>query len=161
HIRPAHRWFAMHARSCDPVAPGYPVHRIRNRQVPRAPLPDCRYYRLVRVASRTTWKGVTPSSSLVRAHASGQTPPIAFAEAYTRVFAGRGQSLLEDGRSRHYPCDPYAGAWTLTPHCPSGALARFFPEGDGGPSPDRTSRTLDLPALQLPQGVPFEAAVIR
>src|SRR5262249_4579456 len=81
--------------------------------------------------------------------------------AYTRVFAGCGQSLLEDGRSRHYRGDPYGGAWTLTPQCPSGASARFFPEDDGGPSPDRTVRTLDLPAMQLPQGIPFEAAVIR
>src|SRR5215470_2173978 len=151
----------MHARSCDPVAPGCPVHRTRNRQVPRAPLPDSRCYRPVRVVSRTTWRGVTPSSSLIRAHASDQTPPIAFDKAYTRVFAGCGQSLLEDGRSRHYRCDPYGGAWTLTPQCPSGAAARFFPEDDGGPSPDRTFRTLDLPAMQLPQGVPFEAAVIR
>src|SRR5262249_30724228 len=161
HIRPAHRWFAMHARSCDPVAPGYPVHRIRNRQVPRAPLPDSRCYRLVRVASRTTWKGIAPSSSLIRAHASDQTPPIAFDEAYTKVFAGCGQSLLAGGRSRPYRCGPYLGAWTLTPQCPSGASARFFPEDGGGPSPDRAFRTLNVPAMQLPQGVPFEAAVIR
>ena len=151
----------MHARFSDPVAPGCPVHRTRNRQVPRAPLPDSRCYRLVRVASRTTWKGITPSSSLLRAHASDQTPPVAFDEAYTRVFAGCGQSLLEDGRSRHDRCDPYVGAWTLTPQCPSGASARFFPEDGGGPSPDRAFRTLNVPAMQLPQGVPFEAAVIR
>jgi hypothetical protein len=160
-IRPDHRWFASHARFGDPVAPGHPVHRTRNRPVPRAPLPDSRCYRLVRVASHTTGKGLTPSSSLLRAQASDQTPPIAFAKADTRVFAGWGQSLLEDGRSRPDRCDPDGGACTLTPPCPSGASARFVPEDDGRPSPDRTSRTRDLPAMQLPQGVPFEAAVLR
>ena len=29
------------------------------------------------------------------------------------------------------PFNPYVGAWTPTPQCPSGALARFFPEGNG------------------------------
>ena len=38
---------------------------------------------------------------------------------------------LEDGPSRHYLCNPCVGAWTPTSQCPSGALARFFPEGNG------------------------------
>ena len=45
-----------------------------------------------------------------------------------RVFAGCRQSLLEDGLSRCYLCNPSMGAWTLTPGCLSGALVRFFPE---------------------------------
>ncbi len=46
--------------------------------------------------------------------------------------AGRDcQPLLGDGPSRHYLCNPCVGAWTPTPRCPPGALARFFPEGNG------------------------------
>ena len=46
--------------------------------------------------------------------------------------AGRDcQSLLEDGPSRRYLCNPCIGAWTLTPRCFSGAHARFFPKNIG------------------------------
>ena len=38
---------------------------------------------------------------------------------------------LGDGPSRHYLYNPCVGAWTPTPQCLSGALARFFPEGNG------------------------------
>jgi hypothetical protein len=48
-----------------------------------------------------------------------------------RVFAGCHQSLLGDGPSRRYLCNPYAGAWTPTPWCPAGAHTRYFPAGDG------------------------------
>ncbi len=34
---------------------------------------------------------------------------------FQRVFAGRHQSLLGDGLSRHYLCNPCVGAWTPTP----------------------------------------------
>jgi len=47
------------------------------------------------------------------------------------VFAGCCQSLLDDGPSRRYLHNPCIGAWTPTPQRPSGALARFFPEGNG------------------------------
>jgi len=47
------------------------------------------------------------------------------------VFAGCCQPLLGVGPSRHYLCNPCAGAWTPTPQCPPGAFARFFPEGNG------------------------------
>jgi len=47
------------------------------------------------------------------------------------VFAGCCQPLLGVGPSRHYLCNPCAGAWTPTPQCPPGAFARFFP-GDNG-----------------------------
>jgi len=55
-----------------------------------------------------------------------------------RVFAGCRQSLLGVGPSRHYLCNPCMGAWTPTPQCPPGALARFFPE-DNGLTSDVTS----------------------
>jgi hypothetical protein len=44
-----------------------------------------------------------------------------------RVFAGCHQSLLGDGPSRHYLCNPCVGAWTHTPPCLPGALAHFLP----------------------------------
>ena len=47
------------------------------------------------------------------------------------VFAGCHQSLLGNGPSRHYLCNPCIGARTLTPQRPFGALARFFPKDYG------------------------------
>jgi hypothetical protein len=47
------------------------------------------------------------------------------------VFAGCRQSLLEDGPSRHYLCDPCAGARTPTPPRSSAAHVRFFTEDTG------------------------------
>ena len=47
------------------------------------------------------------------------------------VFAGRRQSLLRDGPSRHYLCDPCAGARTPTPPRSPAAHIRFFTEDTG------------------------------
>jgi len=71
------------------------------------------------------------------------------------VFAGCYESLLENGRSRHYLCNPCAGAWTPTPQCPSGALARFFPEGIGLTSDVTRSAHQTLPIMQLQPGIYF------
>ncbi len=46
---------------------------------------------------------------------------------FRRVFAGCGKSLLEDGPSRRYLCDPCMGAWVRTPPRLNGAFVRFFP----------------------------------
>jgi len=48
-----------------------------------------------------------------------------------RVFAGCRQSLLGDGPSRHYLCNPCMGAWTPTPWRSHGAFTRFFPSDIG------------------------------
>ena len=48
-----------------------------------------------------------------------------------KVFAGCRQSLLRDGPSRHYLCDPCVGARTLTPPRSSAAHVRFFTEDTG------------------------------
>jgi len=53
------------------------VASVPDRQVPRAPLPGV-IVTHTRVASRTTSMGVTPSSSLLWAHAPDQHPPAAF-----------------------------------------------------------------------------------
>ena len=47
------------------------------------------------------------------------------------VSAGCRQSLLRDGPSRHYLCDPCAGARTPTPPRSSAAPVRFFTEDTG------------------------------
>jgi hypothetical protein len=52
-----------------------------------------------------------------------------------RVFAGCRQSLLRDGPSRHYLCDPCAGARTPTPPRSAVAHVRFFTE-DAGLTPE-------------------------
>jgi hypothetical protein len=72
-----------------------------------------------------------------------------------QVFAGCHQSLLEDGPSRHYLCNPCVGAWTPTPQCSSGALARFFPEDNGLTSDVTGSAHQTLPIMQLQPGIEF------
>jgi hypothetical protein len=108
------------------------------RQVPRAPLPT-QGVTCGGVTSRITSEGVTPPSSLLRAHAPDHIPPAAYGHCLgQRVLAGCCQPLLGNGPSRHYLCNPCVGAWTPTPRCPPGALARFFP-GDDGLTPILTS----------------------
>ncbi len=79
-------------------------------------------------------------------------PPPSY-QLLRRVFAGCHQSLLEAGPSRHYPCNPCVGAWTPTPQCPSGALARFFPEDNGLTSDVTRSAHQHIPIMQLQPGI--------
>ena len=77
------------------------------------------------------------------------------------VFAGSRQSLLGDGPSRHYLCDPCVSARTPTPPRSSAAHIRFFAE-DTGLTPRRRVRRAKLPRHSNFGGKPnFEAAVIR
>ena len=99
-------------------------------QAPRAPLPS-RGVTSRGVTSNVTWKGVTPSSSLILAHAPDQNPPTDFSSLRRWVFAGCCQSLLGDGPSRRYLCIPCVGAWTHTPGCHPCARARFFQRCSG------------------------------
>ena len=71
----------------------------RDRQVSRAPLHAAGVTRSA-AASCTASLGVTPASSLLRAHAPDQMPPADFVYLIRRVFAGCRQSLLADGPSR-------------------------------------------------------------
>jgi hypothetical protein len=103
----------------------------RGHRVPRAPLPRAGVIR-AGAASKAAWRGVTPSSSLIRAHAPDHPPPCASGVPVARrVFAGCRQSLLADGPSRHYLCDPCAGARTHTPPRSSTALVHSFTEDTG------------------------------
>jgi len=47
------------------------------------------------------------------------------------VFAGCRPSLLGEGRSRRYLCNPCRGVWTPTPPHAAGAFIRFFPAAIG------------------------------
>ena len=68
------------------------------------------------------------------------------------VYAGCCYSLLGDGPSRRYLRNPCMGAWTRTPQCSPGALARFFPEDIGLTLEGRCSAHHTTPALQLQHG---------
>jgi len=105
---------------------------------------------------KAAWRGVTPSSSLIRAHAPDHHPPRASGLPVVRaVFAGSRQSLLGDGPSRHYLCDPCVGARTHTPPRSSAARVRFFTE-DTGLTPRQTGSTREsTPTQQLRWGPPF------
>ena len=130
HIHPYLQWFACETRPSfnGLAAPGSESRTIQGP--PRAQSPFARWRRYLhrRNVSCITSEGVTPPSSLIRAHAPDQNPPSAFGFPIQRVFAGCCQSLLGDGPSRRYLCNPCIGAWTLTPGCLSGASVRFFPE---------------------------------
>jgi hypothetical protein len=94
---------------------------------PRAPLP-LQGVTPQGVASPATWKGITLSSSLIRAHAPDQLPPPHFGLGLAPwVLAGCCQPLLGDGPSQRYlrksfpRClDPYPGGtlWCVRPFLP-------------------------------------------
>jgi len=133
HMHPSQCWFTCRPRPIfnGPVIPAQSPGPAKTHQVPRAPLP-ARGVTSPGMASRTKSAGITPPSSLLLAHAPDQIPPTAYGHCLgRRVFAGCRQSLLEDGPSRRYLCNLCIGAWTLTPQCPFGALARFFPKDIG------------------------------
>lgn len=134
-MHPAFDWFAHRlvprfvAGSIPAQCPGPP----RGRQVSRAPLLRTGVT-AAKEACPASWKGVTPSSSLVRAHAPDLLPAIRLRHRLARtVFAACCQPLLGTGPSRRYlyrsfpAClDPYSGG-------SQGARARFFPQNIGLP----------------------------
>ncbi len=73
--------------------------------------------------SRTSSEGITPLSSLIRAHATDHNPPTSF-QPWPRwwVFAGCCQSLLGDGPSRRYLCESFPGCLDMY----RGGLVRCF-----------------------------------
>jgi len=72
-----------------------------------------------------------------------------------RVLAGCCQPLLGDGPSRRYLRNPCVGAWTHTPWCPPGAIARFFPRDDGFIPAVTSSAHQLIPAIRFQQGSAF------
>ena len=84
-----------------------------------------------------------------------KTLPPSSIQLLRQVFAGCRKPLPGDGPSRHYLCNPCVGAWTPTPQCPSSALARFFPEGNGLTSDVTGSAHQTIPIMQLQPGYNF------
>ena len=79
-------------------------------------------------------EGITPPSSLLRAHAPILNPSTASGFNLVRwVFAGCRQSLLGVGPSRPYLCESFPGCLDPYPGSPCGALTRFFPQDIGLP----------------------------
>ncbi len=106
------------------------AHRHGHR-VPRAPLPSTGVTR-AGAASQAAWRGVTPSSVAHTGSCARPSPSQRLRFVLGRwVFAGCHQSLLGDGPSRHYLCDPCAGARTPTPPRSPVARIRFFTEDAG------------------------------
>ena len=129
HIHPSRQRFACETR---PIFNGHrltPALRpgpAKARQVPRAPLPATGVTSCG-VMSSTTSEGITPPSSLIRAHAPDQIPPADFGFPYTAglcrlspVPAGRWSFPTLSLQSVHRCLDPYPGMplWCLCPFLP-------------------------------------------
>ena len=97
-----------------------------DRQVPRAPLPG-RSLSSTGTVSCTASKGVTLSSSLIRAHAPAQLSSAYFSLGLVwRIFAGYCQFLLRVGPSRRYLRETLLGCLDLCHGGIRSALARYF-----------------------------------
>jgi len=96
--------------------------------VPRAPLPGTSVTRAM-VASSTTSKGVTPSSSLLRAHAPNQFPPPDFVihTYFQRSLQVAASSLLGTGSSRRYLRKSFLRCLALNPDGPTECTCLFLP----------------------------------
>ena len=77
-----------------------------------------------------------------------------------RVLAGCRQSLLGDGPSRHYLCNPCVGAWTHTPPALECTCFRFLESTGLTPRKMRSAREI-VPAMNVNREPYFGAAVIR
>lgn len=157
-MHPGLRWFAWSlASACAPSSSWFSAQvRARLTRPPSAQSPFAWSGRYpFQGGLRAASKSVTSPSSLVWAHASDQVSPTGSVFLARRVLAGCCQPLLGPGPSRHYLCDPCAGAWTHTPPRSPGALAPFFPGDDGlAPRETRLARGT-ISAMQLPQRAVF------
>ena len=125
------------------------------RHLPRAPLPaqGVTSYGVVSMHDiRERYLSfIAPTGSCARPNSSCHLHFI----LEQQVFAGCCESLLEDGLSRHYLCNPCVGAWTPAPQRPFSAFARFFLKDNGLTSDVTGSAHQTTPAMQLQQGYFF------
>lgn len=106
--------------------------------------------------------GITPPSSLLRAHASVRNPPAAYGRCLgRRILAGCCQPLLGDGPSRRYLRKSFPRCLDPYPGGPDGAHARFFPSGIGLRHVASGSATHHNPHHDFRADPNFGAAVIR
>ena len=96
--------------------------------MPRAPLPVTSVTH-DGVMSGTTSKGVTPSSSLLRAHAPNQFSPLEFVYPHLspEVRAGCCEPLLETGSSRRYLCKCFPRCLSHGSRRVAGCVCLFLP----------------------------------
>jgi hypothetical protein len=114
-----------------------------------------------RETERVSWKGVTPSSSLLRAHAPILCPPAAYGQNLGRqVCAGCHQPLLDIGPSQRYLHESFPRCLDPYPGGPHGARTRFFPQGIGLPHFLTGSALHKVPDNDFSPGIDFEAAAI-
>ena len=106
--------------------------------------------------SLTTSEGITPPSSLLRAHAPHQTPRAAFGDLIPRVLAGCGEPLLEDGGSRRYLCVSVPRCLDLYPGGVLGACTHYFPTTIGLPPVPMGSAYRNNPPSDFRAGVMSE-----
>ena len=129
HIHPYLHWFACEAR---PIFNGLATLArspglSKTRHVPRAPLPDAGVTSIGAMSTCITSEGVTPPSSLIRAHAPDQNPPVVFGFPYWTglcrllpVPTGRWSFPTLSLQSVHRCLDPYPGMplWCIYPFLP-------------------------------------------
>jgi len=107
-------------------------------------------------------KGITPSSSLIQAHAPILCPPAAYGQSLgQRVFAGCHQPLLDIAPSQRYLRESFSRCLDPYPGGPYGALTRFFPQDIGLPQNLSGSALHNSPDNDFSPGFDFEAAVIH
>ena len=96
--------------------------------MPRAPLPVTSVTH-DRVASSTTSKGITPSSSLLRAHAPNLFPPPDFVvhTYFQRSLQVAASSLLGTDSSRRYLRKSFLRCLALNPDGPTECIYLFLP----------------------------------
>ena len=130
--------------------------------MPRAPLPGTSVIH-ARVVSCTTSKGVTPSSSLLRAHAPNQLPPPEFVYPHLspEVFAGCCEPLLETGSSRRYLYMSFPGCLSHGSRRVVGCLCLLLPlHRRPSPSPAYGSAFPESPRKETSCGGCFEIVAI-
>jgi hypothetical protein len=129
HIHPCLRWFACEARPIfnGLADPGSASRTIQDPPRAQSPFARWRCYLHRRNVSCIASEGVTPPSSLIRAHAPDQNPPVVFGSPYWTglcrllpVPAGRWSFPTLSLQSVHRRLDPYPGMplWCICPFLP-------------------------------------------
>ncbi len=157
HVHPSRIWITGRARPIfnGSVYPALSPGPAKARQVPRAPLPEAGVNLLRRDVLRHIGGHYPSFIALTGSCARPKPSRCLRLSLLQRVLAGCRQSLLGDGPSRHYLCNPCVGAWPPTPQCPPSALARFFLGDNGLTSGVTGSAHQTTPAMQLQQGILF------
>jgi len=144
---PRQRWFTHKLVLASSAACSR--HCVRaphwDRQVPRAPLLHGGVTAVQETSSISSWN-VTPTSSLLRAHAPDPLPSLRLRHSPAhRVFAGCCQPLLGTGPSRRYLCQSFPACLDLYSGCSKGARARYFPQDIGLPRRSNGSARRKVP----------------